>query len=97
MKTYRIKEFAGNLGVTEKTLRHYEKYKIVEPSVDESNGYRSYNFRDAERILVSRRFSSMEFWLRSGCGSWRMNWGGLREAPTEGLSGKEMSGGLSGM
>ena len=61
MKTYRIKEFAGNLGVTEKTLRHYEKYKIVEPSVDESNGYRSYNFRDAERILVSRRFSSMEF------------------------------------
>ena len=55
MKTYRIKEFAGNLGVTEKTLRHYEKYKIVEPSVDESNGYRSYNFRDAERILVSRR------------------------------------------
>ena len=61
MKTYRIKEFAGNLGVTEKTLCHYEKYKIVEPSVDESNGYRSYNFRDAERILVSRRFSSMEF------------------------------------
>lgn len=61
MKTYRIKEFARNVGVTEKTLRHYEKFKIVEPSVDESNGYRSYNFRDAERILVSKRFSNMEF------------------------------------
>lgn len=61
MKTYRIKEFARNVGVTEKTLRHYEKFKIVEPSVDEANGYRSYNFRDAERILVSKRFSSMEF------------------------------------
>lgn len=61
MKTYKIKEFARNVGVTEKTLRHYEKFKIVEPSVDESNGYRSYNFRDAERILASKRFSSMEF------------------------------------
>jgi len=60
MKTYKIKEFAKNVGVTEKTLRHYEKFKIVEPSVDESNGYRSYNFRDAERILASKRFSNME-------------------------------------
>lgn len=61
MKTYKIKEFAKNVGVTEKTLRHYEKFKIVEPSVDASNGYRSYNFRDAERILASKRFSNMEF------------------------------------
>ncbi len=61
MKTYKIKEFAKNIGVTEKTLRHYEKFKIVEPSVNKSNGYRSYNFRDAERILASKRFSNMEF------------------------------------
>ncbi len=61
MKAYKIREFAKNVGVTEKTLRYYEKFKIVEPSVDETNGYRSYNFRDAERILASKRFSNMEF------------------------------------
>lgn len=61
MKTYKISEFARNIGVTEKTLRHYEKFKIVEPSVDGANGYRSYNFRDAERVLASKRFSNMGF------------------------------------
>lgn len=64
MKTYKIKEFARNIGVTEKTLRYYEKFKIVEPSVDESNGYRSYNYRDAERIVASKRFSNMEFSIK---------------------------------
>lgn len=64
MKTYKIKEFAKYTGVTEKTLRHYEKFKIIEPSIDESNGYRSYNFRDAERLLASKRFSNMEFSVR---------------------------------
>ncbi len=64
MKTYKIKEFARNIGVTEKTLRYYEKFKIVEPSVDESNGYRSYNYRDAERIVTSKRFSNMEFSIK---------------------------------
>lgn len=88
MKTYRIKEFARNVGVTEKTLRHYEKFKIVEPSVDEANGYRSYNFRDAERILVSKRFSSMEFFGERDVQA---------EVLTEGLYSKEKNGGLSTM
>ena len=44
MKTYKIKEFARNIGVTEKTLRYYEKFKIVEPSVDESNGFSNMEF-----------------------------------------------------
>lgn len=64
MKKYKINEFARVIGVTAKTLRHYEKFHIVTPSVNDENGYRYYTFRDAERVLTSKRFSSMDFSLK---------------------------------
>ena len=49
----RIGELTKRLGTTTKTLRHYERMGLIEPSGRTSNGYRVYDQRDqrcAERL-----------------------------------------------
>ncbi len=46
-----IGEFASLCGVTVKTLRHYEKLKLLSPDcVDEWSGYRYYTLAQAQRL-----------------------------------------------
>lgn len=59
MQEYKTAEFAKKVGVSTKTLRYYEQLNIIYPRVDETNGYRYYTFKDAERIIVAKRYASM--------------------------------------
>ena len=58
---YTINEIAKLLGVTTHKLRHYEKMKIIAPSISETNGYRYYC------VLDSRRFSLARYYKAAGC------------------------------
>lgn len=48
-KRYRPKDFAALAGVTARTLRHYERLKLLIPARS-SNGYRLYSASDLERL-----------------------------------------------
>lgn len=47
-----IGELAQQLGVTTKTLRHYEKIGLLQPPARDGNGYRSYAGRTARRARL---------------------------------------------
>ncbi|SMP53412.1 MerR family transcriptional regulator [Anoxynatronum buryatiense] len=59
MKKYRVSEFSKWMGVSIKTLKHYEKFKILAPEKDEETNYRYYNFTHGERILRSKELTSL--------------------------------------
>ena len=46
----RISEVAEITGLTASNIRFYEKEKLIEPSRNESNGYRDYSENDVENI-----------------------------------------------
>lgn len=60
---YTISEMASLLGVTTHMLRHYEKVGIIEPEVNEENGYRYYTVLDTRRFNLSRLLLSCGFSL----------------------------------
>lgn len=45
-----IKEVEGKTGLSRSNIRFYEKEKLIEPSRNESNGYRDYSEYDVENI-----------------------------------------------
>ena len=54
----RIGELAKRLGTTTKTLRHYERMGLLQPSDRTSGGYRVYDRQDqrrAEQVMALRR------------------------------------------
>ncbi len=55
---YTISEISSLLGVTTHMLRHYEKMGIINPEVDEKNGYRYYTVLDTRRFNMSRMLHS---------------------------------------
>lgn len=71
----KIKEFSRLCGVTEKTLRHYEKLGLLMPAeVDEWTGYRYYNVEQMQTMGCIRRLKMLGFSLdeildlkQSGC------------------------------
>jgi len=50
MKIYSIGQMANLTGVTAKTLRHYEKMNLINPSYDPDNGYRRYKNDDVIKL-----------------------------------------------
>ncbi len=50
METYSIGELAKLTDVTVKTIRHYEKMKLLFPAYDPDNGYRRYGKEDVIRL-----------------------------------------------
>lgn len=64
MKKYRIGEFSKYMGVSLKTLKHYEKFGIVFPEVDEESGYRYYTYYHGGKILRSRSFTQLGFTVK---------------------------------
>ncbi|WP_306260000.1 MerR family transcriptional regulator [Pararhizobium sp. IMCC21322] len=66
-----IQELANRLGVSQRTLRHYEATGLLNPERG-SNGYRVYNesdFRRAERVrdLIATGFSTREILAMAPC------------------------------
>ena len=45
-----IKEVENQTGLARSNVRFYEKEKLIEPSRNESNGYREYSEKDVEDI-----------------------------------------------
>ena len=59
----KIKNVEERTGLSRSNVRFYEKEKLIEPSRNESNGYRDYSENDVENIkkmtkrIISRFFS----------------------------------------
>jgi DNA-binding transcriptional MerR regulator len=62
-KYWQIGEIAEQLGVTTKTLRHYEKIGLIEPQRSDS-GYRLYSAEDVERLQRIRQLQALGLSLR---------------------------------
>lgn len=56
-------EFAKLAGVTEKTLRYYDKIGLLKPSKVQSNGYRSYSQNDLIRLQRILLLKQLDFSL----------------------------------
>ena len=63
MRSYRIGEYAGYLGVTPDLLKHYEEMGILQPERSES-GYRYYPFHTTTVIIEAVRLRNYGFTLR---------------------------------
>ena len=64
---YTIKEISNLLGVTTHKLRYYEKMQIIEPEVNENNGYRYYSVIDTRRFNLARLYRGMGFTVEECC------------------------------
>lgn len=62
-RKYLIGEVSRIGGVTEKTLRHYDKLKLVEPDEIGENGYRYYSLETMLKIPVIKYLKMMGFSL----------------------------------
>ncbi|TNJ67779.1 MerR family transcriptional regulator [Paenibacillus hemerocallicola] len=51
-RTYTIKQFAALTGVSEDTLRYYEKIGLLPFAMRKNNGHRYYSAEDEERVMV---------------------------------------------
>ena len=63
MDRYKVREFSELMGISTKTLKHYERYGILEPERDWENNYRYYTYRHGQRILISRQLKNLGFSL----------------------------------
>lgn len=66
-KKYKVSDFSRLMGVSIKTLKHYEKFDILTPEKDEENNYRYYKFYHGERLLSTKNFTSLGFTVKDTC------------------------------
>lgn len=64
IKKYKISDFSKLTGMSLKTLKHYEKLKILVPEVDNDNNYRYYNYYHCGRMLRSKCFTNLGFTVK---------------------------------
>ncbi|MFQ6006305.1 MAG: heavy metal-responsive transcriptional regulator [Woeseia sp.] len=64
MKTYRIGEVTGKIGVSADTLRYYEKIGLLPAINRTASGTRAYLERDLSRLRFIRRAQKMRFSLK---------------------------------
>ena len=58
-----VGQVADHLGVTVRTLHHYDEIGLVVPSARSRAGYRLYTEADVEKVLVIRRMKPLGFSL----------------------------------
>lgn len=63
MAEMKVGEVADQTGLSIRTLRHYDDLGIVTPSGRTPGGFRLYNQRDVERLLLVRRMKPLGFTL----------------------------------
>ncbi len=61
---YKIGEFAKNLGVTPDLLKHYESFGLLEPTIINEAGYRTYSFPQSGLLLQCLRMRNLGFTLK---------------------------------
>ena len=59
-----IKDVEEQTGLSRSNIRFYEKEKLIEPSRNESNGYRDYSENDVENIKKIAFYVHWEFLLK---------------------------------
>ena len=64
MALLKIKEFAQKSGVSQRTLRHYDKLGLLSPSYRADNGYRYYNKDDFSRLQQINILKTFGFSLK---------------------------------
>lgn len=64
MKKYKIGEFAREMGVSQDMIKHYEKYGIIKPEIDEQTNYRYFNIQQGEKIIESKKYRNLGFTIK---------------------------------
>lgn len=64
MKRYKIGEFAREMGVSQDMIKHYEKYGIIKPEIDEFTNYRYFNIQQGEKIIESKKYRNLGFTIK---------------------------------
>ena len=63
-RSYRIGELAARVGITVRTLRHYDRLGLVQPSARSESGYRLYGEADFLRLQQVLTLRCLGFPLR---------------------------------
>lgn len=64
MKYLRIGDFSNIVGISVKTIRFYEEKGLIRPAyIDKYTGYRYYNEKNIEQVLVILQYKNMGFTL----------------------------------
>ena len=64
MKYLRIGDFSNIVGVSVKTIRFYEEKGLIKPAyIDKYTGYRYYDEKNIEQILMILQYKNMGFTL----------------------------------
>lgn len=61
--THQIGEVAEGVGLSIRTIRHYDELGIVEPSGRTSGGFRLYTESDIQRLRLVKRLKPLQFSL----------------------------------
>lgn len=64
MKRYKIGEFAREMGVSQDMIKHYEKYGIIKPEIDQQSNYRYFNINQGEKIIESKKYRNLGFTIK---------------------------------
>ena len=62
-RMHQIGEVADAVGLSLRTIRHYEEVGLVIPSARSKGGFRLYTEADVERLMVIRRMKPLDFSL----------------------------------
>ena len=64
MKYLRIGDFSNVVGISVKTIRFYEEKELIQPAyIDKYTGYRYYDEKNVEQVLMILQYKSMGFTL----------------------------------
>ena len=64
MKYLRIGDFSNVVGISVKTIRFYEEKGLIKPAyIDKYTGYRYYDEKNVEQVLVILQYKNMGFTL----------------------------------
>lgn len=62
-RTFQIGEVAETLGLSIRTIRHYDEMAVVEPSGRTTGGFRLYTDADVERLRLVKHLKPLRFSL----------------------------------
>lgn len=60
-RRYRIGEVVSEMGLSQYTLKFYEREGLIVPKTNEETGYRYYDYRDYGRLIFIRNYRRMGF------------------------------------
>ncbi|MPY95479.1 MAG: MerR family transcriptional regulator [Acidimicrobiia bacterium] len=60
-ETFQIGEVAERVGLSLRTIRHYDEVALVEPSARSAGGFRLYTGRDIDRLAFVKQLKPLDF------------------------------------